>query len=266
MITCRLKGGLGNLMFQIAFLEYTSMRTGYPAGYYNINQQFNAIKNYQIETTQRDNIQTSVCVNSYLKMFLNFKWQEIHTPPTNNLRVPFHYVPIDKQDNVLYDGFFQSEKYFPDREFILKLFKPSNEIQNYLWGKYGDVSKSTSLHVRRGDYISQPTYHPPCTVEYYEKALANIQGNVLVFSDDIEWCKKTFIGDRFHFVNGNLDYQELFLMSMCENNIIANSSFSWWGAWLNTNPHKKVIAPKEWFGHRITDSTEDLYPESWQII
>jgi hypothetical protein len=266
MISCRLKGGLGNIMFEIAFLEYTSMMTGYSACYYNIDNQLNAIKNYQVETAMRDNAQTTICVNDYLKIFKNFNWPKTDKPPTNPLYFPFHYVPFDIQDNTLYDGFFQSEKYFPNREFILNLFEPSQEIKKYLENKYGDVSKSTSLHVRRGDYTSQPTYHPPCTVKYYEKALTNFQGNVLVFSDDIEWCKKTFIGDRFIFVNGNLDYQELFLMSMCENNIIANSSFSWWGAWLNTNPYKKVIAPSEWFGHSIPENTKDLYPESWQII
>ena len=88
----------------------------------------------------------------------------------------------------------------------------------------------------------------------------------MVFSDDLDWCKETFLGNRFTFISGNRDYQDLFLMSMCKNNIIANSSFSWWGAWLNTNLNKKVIAPKKWFGPQLSLSSDDIYPNTWEII
>jgi len=135
-----------------------------------------------------------------------------------------------------------------------------------LENKYGNVSNYTSLHVRRTDYVQKAGFHPPCSMEYYEKALSIIEGNVLVFSDDLDWCKETFLGDRFTFISGNRDYQDLFLMSMCKNNIIANSSFSWWGAWLNTNLNKKVIAPKKWFGPHLKESSDDIYPNTWEVI
>jgi len=122
------------------------------------------------------------------------------------------------------------------------------------------------LHVRRGDYLQLPTHHPTCTIDYYHKALANFDGKVLVFSDDIDWCRKTFQDPRFEFVKGNLDYIDLYLMSMCKNNIIANSSFSWWAAWLNDNKDKKVIAPKKWFGPAISHNTMDLYPKKWRLL
>jgi hypothetical protein len=128
------------------------------------------------------------------------------------------------------------------------------------------VSNYTSLHVRRVDYVQKAGFHPPCSIEYYEKALSMIEGNVLVFSDDLDWCKETFLGDRFTFISGNRDYQDLFLMSMCKNNIIANSTFSWWGAWLNTNLNKKVIAPSEWFGPHLKESSDDIYPNTWEVI
>ena len=78
-----------------------------------------------------------------------------------------------------------------------------------------------------------------------------------------EWCKKTFVGDKFIFAENDKDYIEMFMMSLCTNNIICNSSFSWWGAWLNTNESKKVIGPKNWFGSMIKHKTDDILPEQW---
>ena len=259
MISCRLKGGLGNLMFQIAFVEYESMMTGYPIGYYNVEKQLNLLINHPPLKAH--------WAYEYLNIFKNFNWPRINKPPSNHFTpVSFHYRGFVVRDNSNFDGFFQSEKYFPNREFILNLFEPSDEIKSYLKNKYGDVSDYTSLHVRRTDYVTKASFHPPCGMDYYEKALSMIEGNVLIFSDDLDWCKETFLGDRFTFVSGNRDYQDLFLMSMCKNNIIANSSFSWWGAWLNTNPNKKVIAPKKWFGHQMTLRSDDICPSTWETI
>mgnify|MGYP001412022228 CR=1 FL=1 len=258
MISGRLAGGLGNLMFQIAGIEHIANSSGLDHGYWNTESAFRGLNSGYINPNMKH-------ANDYLTMFKNFHWPKCNKPETE-VHVPFHYTPIDIKDNVEYIGYFQSEQYFPNREFILNLFEPSDEVKNYLENKYGDVSNYTSLHVRRTDYVQKAGFHPPCNIEYYEKALSMIQGNVLVFSDDLDWCKETFLGDRFTFISGNRDYQDLFLMSMCKNNIIANSTFSWWGAWLNTNINKKVIAPREWFGPHLRESSDDIYPESWQII
>ena len=255
MISCRLKGGLGNLMFQIAFLEYSSMITGYQTGYYNVDTQLNLLINHPPLK--------AIWAYEYLKIFKNFNWPKNNNPPTNHVNVPFHYQPIVVKDNSFFDGFFQSEKYFPNRKFIQKLFEPSDEVKSYLKNKYGDVSNYTSLHVRRTDYIQKASFHPPCSMEYYERALDMIQGNVLVFSDDLNWCKENFLGNRFTFISGNRDYQDLFLMSMCKNNIIANSSFSWWGAYLNKNSDKVVCRPTEWFDKSFNKNTSDLCPNNW---
>jgi 5'(3')-deoxyribonucleotidase len=87
----------------------------------------------------------------------------------------------------------------------------------------------------------------------------------LIFSDDIEWCKENFpnISDKFIFIEGNKDYEDLYIMSKCKNNIISNSTFSWWGAWLNQNENKKVVAPLKWFGSSINHNTKDLYCDGW---
>ena len=90
--------------------------------------------------------------------------------------------------------------------------------------------------------------------------------NFLIFSDDIVWCKNNFVGDKFIFIEGEEDYIDLWLMSLCNHNIIANSSFSWWGAWLNKNNNKTVIAPKNWFGPNKKLDPTDLYCKDWLVI
>jgi predicted amidohydrolase YtcJ len=90
--------------------------------------------------------------------------------------------------------------------------------------------------------------------------------NWIVFSDDVGWCRENFRMDRTHFVEGNLDVVDMFLMSKCKHNIIANSSFSWWASYLNRNPDKKVIAPKNWFGPLMNKGVEDLYLNNWILV
>jgi hypothetical protein len=91
---------------------------------------------------------------------------------------------------------------------------------------------------------------------------------IILFSNDIDWCKKNLIldGKELIYIENNFDYIDLWMMSLCENNIIANSSFSWWGAWLNKNNNKIVVAPKKWFGNALQHNTKDLYPEKWIVI
>ncbi len=125
-----------------------------------------------------------------------------------------------------------------------------------------------SIHVRRGDYLNSPNHHPVQNMNYYMKAIKQMPKDsiFLIFSDDISWCKANFpdVPEKFIFVEGNADYEDLLLMSLCKNNIMCNSTFSWWGAWLNKNPNKKVIAPSVWFGPAYANhNTEDLYCEGW---
>ena len=104
-------------------------------------------------------------------------------------------------------------------------------------------------------------------MEYYKSAMGHFRGyKFVIFSDDIPWCKENFIGDNFTFIDGEEDYIDLYLMSVCEHNIIANSSFSWWGAYLNTNITKKVIAPKEWFGKVKCISSSNIISTEWISI
>ena len=195
-------------------------------------------------------------------------------------------------DNVNLHGFFQSWRYFDhiadsireDFTFHDEHLKPCQEMIQ-------SVKEPIMLHVRRGDpnltdvrgfkwsYTQCGSMHPVQPVEYYEKALAEFPEYqpVLVFSDSIDWVKEQefFAGDRFllsepqdKYADGSFTpYADLCLMSLCSHAIIANSSMSWWGAWLQTNPNKKVIAPKMWFGPDYANKdTKDLYCPNWIVL
>ena len=182
------------------------------------------------------------------------------------------------QSNVCYlDGYWQSYKYFDKyfdiiRSEIAIKHLNSHEYDYYL--KLISAHKSVSLHVRRGDYISNLDayrYHGLCDINYYTEAIHLIKNkigdaNYFIFSDDLQWCKREFIGDEFTFVEikecENQALYELFLMSKCQHNIIANSTFSWWGAWLNNYNEKMVIYPLRW-NKSITYGSDDLFPNNW---
>ena len=123
--------------------------------------------------------------------------------------------------------------------------------------------------MRRGDYLKLSEFHAVLGKEYYDKAMSKYHGAKFVFfSDDIEWCKKNFSSiENTHFVEGETDVVDLYFMSIMKHNIIANSTFSWWGAWLNKNPDKIVIAPHKWYGPKNSHLEDnDIIPEHWRIV
>jgi len=136
-----------------------------------------------------------------------------------------------------------------------------------------DVENPIALHVRRTDYVTNSANHPPCTLEYYKKALSNFEAyrNVIVFSDDPAWCsqQELFSGNNFMISENEDNRLDLCLMSLCDDFIIANSTFSWWGAWLSANVDKEVIAPRQWFGaegYTKIHDTKDVTPDGWKRI
>jgi hypothetical protein len=176
-------------------------------------------------------------------------------------------------DGVDLRGYFQSELYFKDcSDEIRKLLKFRDEY-NQKASIYIDSIKLenpnkelTSVHVRRGDYLQYPDHHPACPLEYYKKAMSHLSGKCdqifILFSDDPEWCRENFRGPDFLISNLGDAYSEMCAMTMCHNNIIANSSFSWWGAWLNCG-NNIVIAPNKWFGPMLDKDTSDVYCKDW---
>lgn len=182
----------------------------------------------------------------------------------------FHYDPIPYMEgtNLVLDGGFQSEKYFENnKEKIVDLFKVSPEIEAAIRSSAPNMENYVSIHVRRGDYVGQEQYHPLTTKEYYQRAVETIgmDRTYLVFSDDLNMCYSLldFIPNVL-YASAGADWMEFYTMSLCGDNIIANSSFSWWAAYLNPNPNKRVIAPSKWFGPAYDHfNTKDLLPKSW---
>jgi len=182
----------------------------------------------------------------------------------------FQYIKIPYMaGTVLLDGYFQSEKYFTDhRDEILRQLSISS-LEKEVVEQYGDYSDYVSIHVRRGDYLDLPEHHPALGAAYYGEAVSKFPPDqkFLIFSDDVEWCKDniTFL-KHVKFSSCLHDYEDMLLMSTCRDHIIANSTFSWWAAWLNTNKNKRVLAPSIWFGPAIEKDISDLIPDSWEVI
>jgi hypothetical protein len=257
MVSCYLQGGLGNYLFQIATAYSKSL---------DLNKKFVINpKNIQVVhkpiTFYTDNILKNIVFDN------NFNPIEIYYEPY------FHYTPIPDfmLPTQLY-GYFQSEKYFKhNRDKILDFFSCNNVIEK-IYDKYKIAlnNDTCSIHVRRGDYLNLIDHHPVQDMEYYKKAISIVgyEKTFFIFSDDIGWCKENFnFLDNVIYCENNKDYEELYLMSLCKDNIIANSSFSWWGAWLNKNDTKKVISPKKWFGPSKSNFvTDNIYCEKWVVI
>lgn len=177
-------------------------------------------------------------------------------------------------------GYYQTEKYFKHCESdIRRLLSFKEEIiakckslyVKYVGNVYSNGNRVTSIHVRVGDYAGLQEFHPILETQYYQSAIEKLYEDTnvfLVFSDDIQYCKQFFPDhDKIKYIEDGTDIEQLCLMSMCDNNIIGNSTYSWWGAWLNSSP-VTVIAPKKWFGpaYQRTHNTKDLYPENWIVI
>lgn len=181
---------------------------------------------------------------------------------TNTYTEPyFHFAKPNVPQAGITDlnGFFQSFRYFEHCEPYIKFVFESQYQERFLSG-------ITSIHVRRGDYatLGNSYYTSLANTDYYDKAMAAVKSDCYyIFSDDIEWCKAKFKGNQFVFIEEQDPCISLAIMASCENNIIANSSFSWWAAYLNKHEDKKIIAPSKWFGPNLPHNTKDLLPHEW---
>lgn len=257
-----LKGGLGNQMFQYAYgrnIELKGSKIIFNTSFFDGNKaEGDTARDFKLNNF---NIKTNAKFSS-------------KNHPLNNL-----IKRILAKFGIKEDGYWQNEKYFKEIEANIRteftLAKPLSTKSLDWKDKILNIQNSVSLHIRRGDYIQNTEtnkFHGTCDVDYYKKSIkktvsminsADIE--IFVFSDDINWAKQNLsFPYQTHFIS-NLeipDYEEIYLMSLCKYNIIANSTFSWWGAWLNNNPEKIVIGPKQWFTDKTTDELEIL-PHTW---
>lgn len=265
MITMNIKGGLGNQMFQYAAGYALAKSLGVPL---------------QLGLTYFGGENSRAFMLDIFDLLL-----PPHQPvavanaqhyfqPGFNYDLDFVTLP----DNTVLDGYFQSEKFFLlEGSNIKAMFQSMNKLSNYSSGMLQDICLKqypVAVHVRRGDYVSNSTtllFHGICEDEYYKKGLDIVDGlsggnaHYFIFSDDDEVAKKMFSHkNNVTIVRGNVDmpWEDLTLMSACRDCIVANSSFSWWGAWLNDHADKTIIAPAKWFMDESMDTT-DLIPKSW---
>lgn len=284
MIFIKLIGGLGNQMFQYALGRHLAIKNGTKLKL-DISELISGkgeitIRNYELDQFK---IEEEIASPSDLVFFETnkiVKAIEKFKPYHRRLKVYEKGLSFDEKilkiKGVKYlNGFWQSELYFNDiRDVLLKEFSLKNEVSKNVKEISDKIKKqeSVSLHVRRGDYVHKYSdqYHVQGN-DYYHTALeiikkVNPNYNLFVFSDDIEWCKTNLIFENQTFyIEPNKSFEDIYLMSLCSHNIIANSSFSWWGAWLNPNPEKICIAPKNWFKNK-KQSNNNIIPRSWITI
>jgi len=251
-------GGLGNMFFHIASIYTLAKDNGDDICLLNIDEK---IKELDAATNITDTWSDTKHSVKY-RYFLDRFPQKVGDVP-QKITHPFQYVPITYRPETRYFGYFQTEKYFKHRRNeILELFKPDDSFQEKI-NEYSDLFNSISLHVRRSWVNLKLNHiHLVHTMDYYERALALLpkELRVLVFSDDLEWCKENFIGDRFIFID-EIDYISIYLMGKMDYHIISSSTFSWWGAWLSDS--KKVISPVRLYGTGRNIPEGDVIPENW---
>ncbi|MEG1546637.1 MAG: alpha-1,2-fucosyltransferase [Bacteroides sp.] len=258
MVYTTLTDRIGNNLFQIA--------AGASLAHANHSDYLVCITNFILP--DGNTLQESIA--EYRKSILrNIKFLDgIPNESIEYVQPGFHYTPITYFDNIRLTGYYQTEKYF-DKDYVRQLFSIDNETLAYIKGKYKDLFEKevVSIHVRRGDYVKDPRRHPVCSKRYFRNAINYIgrDKTYLVISDDIEWCKTIFRGSNYVFSEKESAIVDLYLQTLCTHNIISNSSFSWWGAWLNTHPNKIVIAPnKRWFGKQLNHANvSDVIPQEW---
>lgn len=292
MIIVNVIGGLGNQMFQYAAgrslsLELAQSLSLDVSGFanYELHQGFelDSVFACPIKRASAEEVhdilgwQSMPCVKRILlRPFLaKFRRDNFIVEPY------FHYWPgINRVSQPCYlSGYWQSDKYFKPHEGVIRrdfAFKDALSGRNKEIAEQLNSSNAISLHVRRGDYVNDPrtqATHGLCSMDYYRAAIRYIaervkQPHFYVFSDDMPWVKDNLKVDfpclYVDHNKGKTSYNDMRLMSLCRHHIIANSSFSWWGAWLNPSPEKIVVAPKKWFANQ--NDVKDLFPQGWTTL
>jgi hypothetical protein len=252
MIVVRIFGGLGNQMFQYAYAKAMKQKG------FMVKLDISKFKKYKLHGGyQLDKYKIDIETASNISTFLSKSKIKKNIKEKSLL---FEKRLLTISGNEYVKGYFQTEKYFLEiREILLKDFVIQQEMAATTKNISATIlskESSCSLHIRRGDYISDKkanSVHGTCNLEYYKKAINLILEKqkdtyFFVFSDDISWVKENLkIENAFYVEHKTIPHEDMYLMSLCTHNIIANSSFSWWGAWLNKNENKTVIAPKQWF-------------------
>lgn len=283
LLIVKFNGGLGNQMFQWAFARGLEKKTGLKVVF---DMSYFCKKYARLFELGVFKINVNPVKNFWTKFKIGFAWKFRRLLAGKqfaglNLYCEPHFEYDEKvfevRPNTYIEGFFQSEKYFKHVEKELREdfeFIPTPDNQNQAIIERIKSTEAVSLHIRRGDYIQKKRYqdvYSTCSLDYYKRAVEYITKTVenptlFIFSDDKNWVKENLkLSYESVYVDNNSgikSFEDMRLMSLCKHNVIANSSFSWWGAWLNNNKEKIVIAPKKWFNDESVVQT-DIIPENW---
>jgi len=285
MVIVKLLGGLGNQMFQYAFGRRTALCNGVPlkldiSGFANYPKRNYELAQFAIsaEMATQDEVRRHLGrpgIRGAISRFVGKKPLVVHEQ--------FFHVDeslLSLGDNVYLDGYWQSEKYFLDVQDVIRTeftLKTPYSGQTTQLADLIAKTNAVSLHVRRGDYVAERdvnAIHGTCSLAYYRDAIRLIEERVanphfFIFSDDLDWTRNNLqLAHSMTLVEFDVPESaavEMQLMSLCRHHIIANSTFSWWGAWLNRSQHKIVVAPRQWFQDASRD-VRDLYPDNWIVL
>lgn len=293
MIIVKLTGGLGNQMFQYAAAKALSVSNDtelkLDISHFNKPVSNETLRYFRLDIFP--NIKEPIAdkheinklihqfdFNFFNKLYKNFNKRIFNFNKAYKTERGLLYsaITLNESKSAYLDGYWQTEKYFDKEKIVIhECFSLDYLDQHKAIQPFIDMMQSeipVSIHVRRGDYVSNPltrAYHGTADTDYYKRSIAKItetiSGNFIffIFSDDIAWCKKNLIIPFKHvYISTGTDYYDLHLMSRCRHHIIANSSFSWWGAWLSKNSDKIIIAPEKWF---VGPQSNDIVPVNWLI-
>jgi hypothetical protein len=257
--TAFLMGGLGNQMFQIAHAYSQGNKNNLLSVF--LPHAFTPMGKAKQPTHYINNIFRNI---KFVNNVENKK--TVYEQNFNNPDLKFNW-----DSNIEFYGYFQSSKNFLGyNDKIINLFLPTDEFKEKIFKKYPNLLKenTTSIHIRRGDYLTISNILPVIDISYINHCMSLLPETetFFVFSDDIEWAKNNILLDKVIFVDNNDDYEDLWMISLCKNNIMSNSSFSWWGSFLNTNKDKKVLVPNIWFGPEGEKEYDNIYENEWKKI
>lgn len=269
-VTTRLKGGLGNQLFQYAAGKALAKKLG---SSFAIDTEFflkaksnrklklpdigiHAPTNNLSKILRITNKLTSQLLPSRINRNINY----LHEPAD----YAYHPFSCDSAQHIYLDGYWQSEKYFFDIKQPLLAEVDLSNIETAADAVALPSENTVAVHIRRGDFISKNSSQA-LSIDYVNQAMIEFGNNVdfMFFSDDINWCKDNIKGDNLTFANNQSDLQDLKQMSEAAHNIIANSTFSWWSAWLNKNESQRVIAPQPWTNE---NTHKDILPVGWETL
>jgi hypothetical protein len=251
-------GGLGNQLFQVAAAMSLAL---------DVQDDFGI--NHEICYTPNQGNVSSKYSSTFFKLIPSISKEQM---PTRVYHEPtFRFTPLIKERDQMIFGYFQSEKYFlPYKQRVLDTFTPSQselgfvsyKLQNRRGGK-----QLVSVHIRRGDYLKFSHHHYVQSVDYYKAAMAQFPDALfLIISDDLDWAKQNIKGDNVIYSPFENEVNDFYAMVCCDHNIISNSTFSWWAAYLNQHEGRTVIAPKNWYNELAGVDIADLLPADWKVV